>query len=46
MAKLRERMVDNLAQLPEGLKSLDTADAYEVVISDVLRQLAAQLDRM
>jgi nicotinate phosphoribosyltransferase len=42
--ELRERVANNLTQLPAALKSLDPAAPYTVAISTQLRQLAAKLD--
>ena len=46
LAEIRARALRQYALLPEPLKSLDTAAAYSVVVSDALRRLAAEVDRL
>lgn len=41
----RSRLIGQLARLPEKLKSLQSAEPYEVTIAPQLRALAAELDR-
>lgn len=41
---IRQRVAQSLDTLPEALKSLMTAPAYPVVISDALQALAAEVD--
>ncbi len=45
LADIRQRVVDQLAQLPAEWKSLSPAPAYPVEISPSVRALADQLDR-
>jgi nicotinate phosphoribosyltransferase len=45
LAKSRERATRQLAQLPEHLRTLDTAPAFPVTISATLEALAREADR-
>jgi nicotinate phosphoribosyltransferase len=45
LAELRAATLENLAQLPDALRSLDAAEPYNVTIGDSVRALADELDR-
>ncbi len=46
LAQIRERATAELARLPEPLRRLETGHDYPVKISDALRTLAAEADRI
>jgi nicotinate phosphoribosyltransferase len=45
LAELRAATLENLAQLPDVLRSFDAAEPYNVTIGDSVRALADELDR-
>jgi len=45
LSELRSRAAENLAALPEGLRTLECSSAYPVEISGALRDLARTLDQ-
>ncbi|MBI2312252.1 MAG: nicotinate phosphoribosyltransferase [Betaproteobacteria bacterium] len=46
LSEIRVRALQQYALLPADLRRLEAAPAYPVVISDALRQMAAEVDRM
>jgi hypothetical protein len=45
LSALRERAADQLARLPNTLRTLDQAAPFEVKVSDALRSLALAMDK-
>ncbi len=45
LERIRERTAEQLARLPEPLRSIDKAPAYEVNVSEQMKALAARVDR-
>jgi len=45
LSALRERAADQLARLPDKLRTLDRAAPFEVKVADALRSLALAVDK-
>jgi nicotinate phosphoribosyltransferase len=46
LQRSRERALGELGRLPQALKSLEPATAYPVTVSEALKDLAREVDRL